>query len=161
VIVHVVDRADQVVPVALHLMITTLESDSGRQPAPGLAELEALVARHAAGHWPVDLTIDPVIADEPESIRVTVFRLVQEALTYVAKHAVGATTSVVVRAEGDGILVVVENAAGQGAPVASGSGVGLVGMRERVSLFGGEFEAHANDDGGFAVQARLPRAVPV
>ncbi len=156
-----IENAGREALAGLHQMVQALESKAARQPAPGLPELEALVARHEDLHGPVDLTIDPVVATEPESTRMTVFRIVQEALTNIAKHAAGARTSVAVLAATDGVRVVVKNDAGQTTSLVSGSGVGLAGMRERVALFGGEFHAGANDTGGFEVRARLPREAPV
>lgn len=144
----------------LHQMVEALQSRATKQPAPGLPDLEALIAQHIDRHGPVDVAIDPAIANEPESIRVTTFRLVQEALTNVAKHAPGAPTSVAVLAVEDGVRVLVENELRQPPSVVTSSGIGLAGMRERVALFDGELDAGSDGRGTFVVQALLPRAVP-
>jgi signal transduction histidine kinase len=82
--------------------------------------------------------------------------VIQEALTNALKHAGGAATRVVVRF-GDGRLELeVRNVRGSAAPEAEGTGRGIVGMRQRVAVYGGELEAGPLPDGGFAVRARLP-----
>jgi signal transduction histidine kinase len=88
-----------------------------------------------------------------------VYRLVQEALTNVVKHAGATTVDISVREGGGGIDVrVADDGAGLAAtgPSASGGGFGLVGMRERVELAGGELLLEARDGGGTVVRARLP-----
>jgi signal transduction histidine kinase len=155
----VIEDAGREALAGLHAMVATLESRAVRQPAPGIFEIEALVRRYADRLGPVDLVVDRQVADASESIRVTAFRLVQEALTNVAKHATGGHASIAVLADRDAIRVVVENQAGRAGDV-PGSGVGLAGMRERVELFGGELDAGVTASGGFEVRARLPRELP-
>jgi signal transduction histidine kinase len=89
------------------------------------------------------------------------YRVVQEALTNTLKHARGARATVIVRYEpGDVVLEVLDDGAGSGPNGAAldGGGHGLVGMRERVALYGGKLDAGERDGGGFAVRARLPVA---
>jgi signal transduction histidine kinase len=121
-------------------------------PPPGVAELQPLIQAHRAAHGPVELTVDPAAAAAPQSLRLTVYRLVQEALTNVRKHAPGATATVTVRAEGGTLVVQVDD---DGAQHHGGDGYGLMGMRERVSLFGGSLAAGPRDGGGFRVRAVL------
>ena len=125
-------------------------------PSPGLDDIEALVALHRESHGPVELTIDPAAQAMPASLRLTVFRIVQEALTNARKHAPLSPVQVAVRAGGGDISVVVDNAATAHPSSTGGPGFGLVGMRERVGLFGGEFEAGPTGSGGFRVRAVLP-----
>ncbi len=102
--------------------------------------------------------LDAVPTDDlPRTLRATVFRLVQEALTNVAKHAPGAAASVVVDRSDDQVRVVVANTRGRGRPRTMPSGGrGLTGMRERVVLFGGRLDVGPDADGGYRVDATVP-----
>jgi signal transduction histidine kinase len=127
--------------------------------APGLAQLEALASRaHRAG-LPVELHVEGTPLELRPGADMAAYRVVQEALTNTLKHARGARATVSVRYEpGDVVLEVLDDGAGggsNGARLDSG-GHGLVGMRERVALYGGKLEAGRRPDGGFAVRARLP-----
>lgn len=144
----------------LRRMLGTLRStpaDGELDPYPGLEELELLVATHRVTHGPVALHIDPFLATVSPATMLTVFRIVQEALTNVAKHAPGAPAHVVIRTPDDLVEVTVEDAGSGAAVAAQGVGVsyGLAGMRERVALFGGTLEAGALPGGGFGVRATL------
>lgn len=127
---------------------------------PGLAGIPALVA--AAGprtHGELDGIADGPDGDAPPAeVQHAAYRIVQEALTNVRKHAPGASTRVVVRQTGDVLLVEVRNGPGtQAAPSALPSGGhGLAGLRERAVQLGGDFDAHPAASGGFLVRARLP-----
>jgi signal transduction histidine kinase len=123
-------------------------------PQPGLGQLDTLVAQVAEAGLPVDLSIEGDVADLPPGIDVSAYRIVQEALTNALKHAGPATARVVVRYRPDELeLEVVDTGTGS---AESDGGHGLVGMHERVSLYGGEIEAGRGDEGGFTVRARLP-----
>jgi signal transduction histidine kinase len=92
----------------------------------------------------------------PPGVDLSAYRIVQEALTNTLKHAGEAQAEVVVRYERAALeLTVVDNGLGPPATV-NGSGHGLIGMRERVALYGGELEAGTRNGGGYAVRARLP-----
>jgi signal transduction histidine kinase len=129
-------------------------------PQPGLAQLPALVERaHAAG-MPVTLHVEGTPRPLPASLDLSAFRIVQEALTNVHKHAAGAPASVWVtwRREALGLRV---RDSGKGSPAhVNGEGHGLVGMRERVKLHGGEMSAGPLSGGGFQVMARIPLPKP-
>ena len=128
-------------------------------PAPGLADLEALAVRHREANGPLDVSIDPALEHQPESVRLTAYRVVQEALTNVTRHAPGARVTVRLAATDGALFVDVENdATATSLPRSPGSGHGLAGMRERVSLFGGTVTAGATPAGGFAVHAELSHA---
>jgi len=87
----------------------------------------------------------------------SVYRLVQEALTNVVKHAAGARAEVLVRHDSGTLEVTVRNGPPRRRAMAMpSSGLGLIGLRERIDLLGGEFEAGRLPDGGFRVSARMP-----
>jgi signal transduction histidine kinase len=125
------------------------------QPRPGVADLEALVAQVRSAGLPVTLRVSGSAADLPPGIDLAAFRVVQEALTNTLKHAGPATAEVTIHCGPDCLAVTVtDSGAGLGTP--SGGGHGLVGMRERVSLYGGEVDAGPDPAGGYRVSARLP-----
>ena len=126
-------------------------------PRPGLAQLDALADSVRAAGVPVDVAIEGRPVALPAGVDVSAYRIVQEALTNTLKHAGAAHAGVVVRyAPGAVELEVHDDGAGAGARNGAGTGHGLVGMRERVALFGGELHAGAAERGGWCVRARLP-----
>jgi signal transduction histidine kinase len=90
----------------------------------------------------------------PPAVDLSAYRIVQEALTNVLKHAGAASATVTVDFRADGLHLTVEDDGRAHSP--SGGGQGLIGMRERVTLFGGELTAGPRPEGGFSVRARLP-----
>ena len=124
-------------------------------PQPGLSELQALVARTEAAGLPVDLRIEGEAAPLPAGVDLSAYRIVQEALTNSLKHAGAARAEVAVRYRPDAIDIEVSDD-GRGPARGNGSGQGLVGMRERAALYGGELSAGTREGGGFVVRARLP-----
>ena len=124
-------------------------------PQPSLAHLDALVEHVRQAGLRVDLSVEGTPLALPPGVDVSAFRIVQEALTNVVKHAGPARVTVIVR-YGDRSLEieVVDDGAGPSAP--NGDGHGLVGMRERIALYGGDLDAGPRPGGGFAVRARLP-----
>jgi signal transduction histidine kinase len=126
-------------------------------PQPGLGQLDALVERVDAAGIPVDLRIVGAPRPLPPGLDLTAYRIVQEALTNVVKHAAGARTEVVVEYGDRDLRLAVVDAGGTGTPGARvGAGRGLLGMHERVAAYGGDVEALPRPEGGFAVRARLP-----
>ena len=125
------------------------------KPQPGLAELERLVDGIRSAGLPVTLRVEGDPQGLPQALDVSAFRIVQEALTNTLKHAGPARADVVVRYEPGAVTLEVRDS-GAGKANGSGTGHGLVGMRERVAMFGGELDAAAQPGGGFAVRARLP-----
>ena len=138
------------------------DEDGGRShaPAPGLAELPALVADVRSAGVPVELTVEGDPAGVPDSVELSVYRLVQEGLTNVLKHAGAASAEVAVRClPGEVEVEVLDD--GRGAAAANGAGGhGLVGMRERVALWGGNLTTGPRQGGGYRVLARLPYGAP-
>ena len=131
------------------------EHDPGRHPSPDLARLPELVEQTRAAGMPVTLETQGAPFAVPAGVGGAAYRVVQEALTNVLKHAGGAPTRVVLRYEADALEVLV---ADDGAAPVNGhhAGHGLAGMRERVAVFGGSIDTGPRPEGGFAVQARLP-----
>jgi signal transduction histidine kinase len=134
-----------------------------REPQPGMAGLEALVERARGAGLPVALRVDGERPDVSQGLDLAAYRIVQEALTNALRHAGGAPAEVLVRYGPDVIeLEVADRGRGPAGPPATGGGDdrlvghGLVGMRERAQLYGGELHAGPRAGGGFAVRARLP-----
>jgi signal transduction histidine kinase len=139
-------------------LVGMLRSDAGDPlaPQPGLDDLPTLVERVRAAGLPVELRVEGERRELPVGIELSAYRIVQEALTNALKHAGRAQASVHVRYGRDSLeLEVVDDGAGAQAPVASG-GHGLVGMRERVALYGGRLDAGRRPTGGFSVRVLLP-----
>jgi signal transduction histidine kinase len=131
------------------------EVDDPWRPQPGLAGLPGLLARVRAAGTPVRLEVDGTPAPLPPAVDLSAYRIVQEALTNVMKHAgAGATADVRVSYRGGEFGIVVGDD-GTAAPAGDG-GNGLRGMRERVRVLGGRLSAGPGDPGGFVVRATLP-----
>jgi signal transduction histidine kinase len=126
-------------------------------PARGLADLDHLVDVAAASGVRVELSRqgDPVVL--PAGAELAAYRIVQEALTNVCRHAKASTASVIVRYQPSEVAVEVTDDGVGGVPGTEGHG--LVGMRERAALYGGEVEAAPRPEGGFRVRARIPLEV--
>ncbi|MGC5012681.1 sensor histidine kinase [Streptosporangium sp. DT93] len=143
-------------------MVGVLRADDARgeyAPQPSLAQLDELVAQVRASGLPVDLRVSGTVRDLPEGEQLTVYRIVQEALTNTLKHGGPVSRATVEMEYGvrDLLLRVTDDGRGASAPEHEG-GHGLVGMRERVAMFGGSVEARPGTGGGFRVVARLPIA---
>lgn len=125
-------------------------------PQPGLAEVPRLVDQFGEAGLEVSLTIDGVETDLPARVDLFAYRIVQEALTNVLKHAGShARTEVRVGTDNHGVEIeVLDN--GHGATILPGSGHGIVGMRERALLLGGSLDTGPRPGGGFQVVAYLP-----
>jgi len=131
------------------------EGKAALAPQPGLARLDDLVAQARAGGLPVELTVEGERAALPPGVDLAAYRIVQEALTNARKHGGPARAHVALRYGREALELEVTNDGGASANDGSG-GHGLVGMRERVALYGGELEAGPRASGGYAVRARLP-----
>ncbi|QEV19745.1 sensor histidine kinase [Streptomyces alboniger] len=132
--------------------------DGPEAPMPGLARLEEMVDRVRAGGVPVELRVTGTPRPLAPGIELCAYRVVQEALTNVLKHAHGASSAVELAYRERHIEVSVSND-GQGAiqdRVRTGSGHGLIGMRERAKLYGGTISIGPLSEGGFAVRLTLP-----
>lgn len=126
-----------------------------RSPLPTLDELPALAREVTGAGVPVALTVEGTHRPVAVGVETSAYRIVQEALTNVLRHAGPATASVRVRYEPNALdIEVLDDGAGAGPPRAGGHG--LIGMGERVASLGGTFSAARRPEGGFAVSARLP-----
>ena len=126
-------------------------------PHPGLAGLDRLVAEVGRAGLPVRLHIDGESVPLPEAIDLSAYRIVQEGLTNALKHANASHADVTVRYRRDELRIEVRDD-GRGAAPNDGLGHGLVGVRERVKIYGGEMTAGAAPDRGFVLSTRLPLA---
>ncbi|MGA3541835.1 sensor histidine kinase [Micromonosporaceae bacterium DT194] len=141
-------------------VLGALREDTAYAPTPGLDELPVLARQAAIGGVDVRLDVrweEPAGA-VPESVGLAVYRIVQEAVTNVVKHAAPAACRATVTVTAGEVRVEVTDD-GRRPVLAGGKGHGLIGMRERVALHGGEFRAGPRAGGGFAVTARLPYRV--
>ena len=136
-------------------------------PQPGLEELREMVGRVVAAGLPVELHVAGTPRDLPPGLGLAGFRVVQEALTNVLKHAGKPPTEVLVTYEQAALVVEIADGGrpipaaapapdAGGAGVPGGAGMGLLGLRERVALYGGEFAAGPRPGGGWLVKARMP-----
>ena len=129
---------------------------AGLTPQPGLAMIERLAAQTRAAGLDVRVQVEGAVRPLPGALDLSAFRIVQEALTNTLRHARASRADVVVRYGEDSVELVVsdDGTASEAAP--SGDGRGLVGMRERVALFGGRLDVGRGPRGGFRVRALLP-----
>ena len=145
----------------LRRMLGVLRAGDGaegpeREPQPGADALEALVAGTTAAGLPTTLTTEGEVRPLPAGVELSIYRVVQEALTNALKHAGEARATVRLVYGTDAVDVsIVDDGAGAAART-PGGGHGLIGMRERVELLGGEFDAGPRRSGGFEVSVRLP-----
>ncbi|MET8344125.1 sensor histidine kinase [Streptomyces microflavus] len=152
-------------------LLSVLRSDGtegDRAPQPGLDRLQQLVEATVRAGLPAELALSKELSpgqgsrlsEVPPAVDLSAYRIVQEALANVVRHAPGARTRVLVATERNHLIVLVVNgpaARRRGSPLeTSGTGHGLVGMRERVRLTGGTLDTGPLPDGGFRVAARMP-----
>jgi signal transduction histidine kinase len=144
-----VEQAGREALTELDRVLGVLRTD-GESPH-GLADVPELAARMTAAGLRVETRIE--VSDLPRSLDLTAYRIIQESLTNTLKHGAAASVSVVLRCDGDVLTVEIKDD-GRGAPADYAPGRGLLGIAERVALFGGSVE-HGTGD-GFHVLARLP-----
>ena len=124
-------------------------------PQPGIEMIDELVGEMRDAGLPVELSVSSEGPELPAGIDLSVFRIVQEGLTNVLKHAGPARAWVTVRRDDGAVEVTVEDD-GTNSPSGNGRGHGLLGMRERVAVYGGTLHTGPRPGGGFRVHARLP-----
>jgi signal transduction histidine kinase len=133
------------------------EDGNGRAPQPGLARMSELLDAMRASGLPVEAIVEGSPRPLPPGVDLSAYRIVQEALTNALRHAGGASARVVVRYDPGAVeLEVADDGPGLPEDPEASGGHGLIGMRERVQLFGGELEAGPRPGGGFLLRARLP-----
>jgi len=127
-------------------------------PQPGLDDVPDLLERLGAAGLTVRLTRAGTVRPLPPGVDLTAYRIVQEGLTNVLKHAGAQGASLDLRYGEDAVDIEIRNGAGEATVRrrVDGAGHGLIGMRERALMCGGSFTAGPQDDGGFAVRVRLP-----
>jgi signal transduction histidine kinase len=129
--------------------------DVERAPQPGLDSLDALVEKLRLAGLPVRLHIEGDAFQLPRAIDLSAYRIIQEALTNSLKHSAAAHADVTVRYGAEGLRLEIRDD-GVGATASDGLGRGLIGIRERVKIYGGEMAAGTAPGGGFVLSARLP-----
>ena len=133
------------------------DEEPGRAPQPGIGELDALAASVRAAGLQVNLVIGGDHAGVPAAVDVSVYRIVQEALTNILKHAGRACADVTIGCADEAVTIeITDDGTKQPGDRIPAGGHGLAGMRERAAIFGGELHAGPRPGGGFAVRARLP-----
>jgi signal transduction histidine kinase len=130
------------------------DPDGARAPQPGLDRLDDLLDGMRATGLPVEAVVEGSPRPLPQAVDLSAYRIVQEALTNTLKHAGEAHARVLLRYRPDALEIEVADD-GRGALESDGGGQGLIGMRERVQLFGGTLESGPRPGGGFVVRARL------
>jgi signal transduction histidine kinase len=177
VAVHLARKRGEEVPPAL-LAIQEAGADAARElrttlsvlrseednDGSGLSQLDSLVARARAAGQPVTVTVTGAERALPPEVDQAAYRIVQEALTNVSRHAGRACASVHLHYTPGALAVQVDDD-GTGSRSGTGSrpagpGLGLIGMRERVTALGGRLRAGPRDGGGFQVRAELPAQAP-
>ncbi|MDP1848563.1 MAG: sensor histidine kinase [Solirubrobacteraceae bacterium] len=128
-------------------------------PSPGVSQLPSLAAGMSDSDLAVEVGVEGEARPLPPTVDVSAYRIVQEALTNTLKHAGASRADVRLRyAPGALELEIVDDGRGAGAATGGGSGLGLIGMRERAALHGGQLTAGPVPGGGFAVRVTLPTA---
>ena len=175
VAIHLARKRGEDVPPAL-LAIQEAGADAQRElrttlsvlrseedgDSSGLGQLDGLVKRAVAAGLPVTVTVTGAERVLPADVDQAAYRIVQEALTNVSRHAGQASVSVQLHYTPGVLAVQVDDdgrGAGPGAP-SDGTGLGLIGMRERVTALGGWLHAGPRDGGGFHVRAEFPARAP-
>jgi signal transduction histidine kinase len=159
-----VERMSRDALTEMHHLVGVLRddvaADAALAPQPGLGDLAALLTDVRGAGLPVELMIEGDRRDLPAGLELSVYRIVQEALTNSLKHAGPATATVSIRyCAQDLELSIADTGAAHPAVAKAGGGRGIPDMRERVSLYGGGLEAGRNN-GGYVVRARLRLPTP-
>jgi signal transduction histidine kinase len=150
----------------LRTMLAALRQDGDhapRSPTPGLDRLGELVTHTRAVGLQVTLETAEAPIALPAAVDLTAYRIIQEALTNVTRHAPGASVTIRIDYRADAVLIDIVDTGSPGATPAAtngavriGNGTGIAGMRERATALGGSLEAGPRPEGGFHIAARLP-----
>jgi signal transduction histidine kinase len=153
-----VEHAGRTALAEMRRLLGAMRSNGDRValgPQPGLDALDSLVEDVVHAGLPVQLHVDGEPYALPRAIDLSAYRIVQEGLTNALKHAHASHADVTVRYRPDEVELEVADD-GKGPAVTNGQGHGLVGIRERAKIYGGEMSAGAAPAGGFVLSARLP-----
>ncbi|GLZ29700.1 two-component sensor histidine kinase [Lentzea sp. NBRC 105346] len=169
VAVHLANKRGEEVPEALlairdagreaaRELRATLEAlrDDDKNPPHGLDDVPELVQRARTTGLDAKLTIEGHRDDLPAAVDRTAYRIVQESLTNIARHAAAASASIRIDYRPDALVIRVDDDGKATTDTSPGPGVGLLGMRERVTALGGHLQAAPRSEGGFTVHAELP-----
>jgi signal transduction histidine kinase len=152
-----VERAGRTALAEMRHLLAAMRRDGDEAellPQPGLDGLDSLLEEVGRAGLPVELHVDGKPFPLPRGIDLSAYRIVQEALTNALKHARASDADVTVRYRPDELKIEVRDD-GEGGSASDGFGHGLVGIRERVKIYGGEMTA-GSENGGFVLSARLP-----
>ena len=153
-----VERAGRTALAEMRRLLAAMRPDGDEAelvPQPGLDGLDSLLAEVGRAGLPVELHLEGDPYPLPRGLDLSAYRIVQEGLTNVLKHAGASDADVVVRYRPDEVEIEVRDN-GNGRAGGDGMGHGLVGIRERVKIYGGEMSARAEPGGGFVLSTRLP-----
>ena len=155
-----VERAGRTALTEMRRLLSAMRNEGEEAelvPQPGLDGLDALLEEVGRAGLPVALHVDGQPFALPRGVDLSAYRIVQEGLTNALKHAHASDADVIVRYRPDELEIEVRDN-GQGSATSDGQGHGLVGVRERVKIYGGEMRAGTSTDGGFVLNTRLPVA---
>ena len=153
-----VERAGRTALGEMRRLLAAMRSDGDEAellPQPGLDGLDSLLGEIGRAGLPVELHVDGTPVPLPRGVDLSAYRIVQEGLTNALKHAHASDADVTVRYRPDELEVEVRDN-GEGSSKGDGLGHGLVGVRERVKIYGGEMTASTAPEGGFVLSTRLP-----
>jgi signal transduction histidine kinase len=158
-VLQAIETAGREALVEMRRLLGMLRKDDAElalAPQPSLSRLDALIRQMGEAGLPVDLEIEGDPVSLPPGVDLSAYRIVQEALTNALKHGGPTVARVAITYAGNEIELEVSDDGNGPALAATAAGHGLVGMRERVALYGGELESGRGSTGGFVVRARLP-----
>jgi signal transduction histidine kinase len=153
-----VERAGRTALAEMRRLLAAMRPDGDEAelvPQPGLDGLNSLLAEVGRAGLPVELHLEGQPYPLPRGLDLSAYRIVQEGLTNALKHAHASDADVIVRYRPDEVEIEVRDN-GNGIVANDGMGHGLVGIRERVKIYGGEMSARAEPEGGFVLSTRLP-----
>lgn len=153
-----VEQAGRTALAEMRRLLGAMRSDGedlDLAPQPGLDSLDTLVDKVGRAGLPVRLQVDGERFPLPRPLDLSAYRIVQEGLTNALKHACASQAEVIVRYGSDELQIEVRDD-GEGGSTGDGVGHGLVGIRERVKIYGGEMTAGTAPEGGFSLRTRLP-----
>ena len=153
-----VERAGRTALAEMRRLLAAMRSEGDEAelvPQPGLDGLDSLLDEVGRAGLPVALHVDGNPVPLPRGIDLSAYRIVQEGLTNALKHAHASDADVIVRYRPDELEIEVRDN-GQGSATSDGLGHGLIGVRERVKIYGGKMSAGKATDGGFVLSTRLP-----
>jgi signal transduction histidine kinase len=138
-------------------VLRSADERSGVAPIPGVGQLDELLDQTRASGLAVSFTVQGVPGPLPSGVALAAYRTVQESLTNVRKHGgPAAQAQVTLRYCEDALVLTITDDGRGAAALTDGAGHGLIGMRERVAVYGGSLEAGPRPGGGYQVTARLP-----